>query len=31
MLIGMNWIQKTDMTIKKEKVELNTMENEIPD
>ena len=31
MLIGMNWIQKTDMTIKEEKVKLNTMKNEIFD
>ena len=29
MLIGMDWIQKTDMTIKKEKVKLNTIKNEI--
>ena len=29
MLIGMNWIQKTDLTIKEEKIDLNVMKNEI--
>ena len=29
MLIGMNWIQKTDLTIRKEKMNLNIIKNEI--
>ena len=29
MLIDMNWIQKTDMTIKKERMKLNTIKNEV--
>ena len=29
MLIGMNWIRKTDVTIKKERMKFNVIENEI--
>ena len=29
MLIGMNWINKTDLVIKKEKMEFNILEDQI--